>query len=125
MFDPGLEIGQILKNADIVDTFKYDVIVTMQKLTEWLVPGGIFYASFKYGEFSGERNGRFFTDMTEDTFKAVLSKVQGLTIVKQMITEDARPDRSEKWLNVFLKKVNPEGSSLKDCVHFLTIALGI
>lgn len=107
MFDPGLKIGQILKNADIVDTFKCDVIVTMQKLTEWLVPGGIFYASFKYGEFSGERNGRFFTDMTEDTFKAVLSKVQGLTIVKQMITEDARTDRSEKWLNVFLKKMNP------------------
>lgn len=93
--------------ATLLHLDKDDVIVTMQKLTECLVPGGIFYASFKYGEFSGERNGRFFTDMTEDTFKAVLSKVQGLTIVKQMITEDARPDKSEKWLNVFLKKMNP------------------
>lgn len=90
--------------ATLLHLEKDDVISTMQKLTKSLVPDGIFYASFKYGKFSGERNGRFFTDMTEDTFAEILSEIEGLTIVKQMITEDARPDRSEKWLNVFLKK---------------------
>lgn len=90
--------------ATLLHLEKDDVISTMQKLTKSLVSGGIFYASFKYGKFSGERNGRFFTDMTEDTFAEILSEIEGLTIVKQMITEDARPDRSEKWLNVFLKK---------------------
>lgn len=90
--------------ATLLHLEKDDVISTMQKLTKSLVSGGIFYASFKYGKFSGERNGRFFTDMTEDTFAEILSEIEGLTIVKQMITEDARLDRSEKWLNVFLKK---------------------
>lgn len=42
--------------------------------------------------------------MTEDSFAELLKQVEGLEIVKQMITEDARPDRSERWLNVFLKK---------------------
>ena len=28
---------------------------------------GIIYLSFQYGNFEGERNGRFFTDMTEET----------------------------------------------------------
>ena len=26
---------------------------------------GILYASFKYGDFEGERNGRYFHDLTE------------------------------------------------------------
>ena len=81
-----------------------DIASTMKKLAKDLVPGGIFYVSFKYGNFSGERNGRFFTDMTEKSFAEVISKIEGLTVIKQMITEDARPDRNEKWLNVFLKK---------------------
>lgn len=90
--------------ASLLHLEKEDIISTMQKLTKSLIPGGIFYASFKYGNFSGERNGRFFTDMTEEMFAEVLLQVEGLTIVKQMITEDARPDRREKWLNVFLEK---------------------
>lgn len=90
--------------ATLLHLEKEDVVKTMQKLTDCLVPGGIFYASFKYGDFSGDRNGRFFTDMTEDSFAELLKQVEGLEIVKQMITEDARPDRSERWLNVFLKK---------------------
>ena len=65
----------------------------------------LYKASFKYGDFAGKRNGRFFTDMTEEIFADVLSRVNGLAIVKQMITEDARPDRIGEWLNVFLKKV--------------------
>ena len=90
--------------ATLLHLEKEDVVKTMQKLTDCLVPGGIFYASFKYGDFSGDRNGRFFTDMTEDSFAELLKQVEGLEIVKQIITEDARPDRSERWLNVFLKK---------------------
>ena len=90
--------------ATLLHLEKEDVVKTMQKLTDCLVPGGIFYASFKYGDFYGDRNGRFFTDMTEDSFAELLKQVEGLEIVKQMITEDARPDRSERWLNVFLKK---------------------
>lgn len=95
--------------ATLLHLEKADVISIMQKLTKSLVPGGIFYASFKYGDFSGERNGRFFTDMTEESFADVLNEVDGLSIVKQMITEDARPDRTEKWLNVFLKKEEIKG----------------
>lgn len=98
------ELNGVWACATLLHLEKDDVIKTMQKLSASLVPGGIFYASFKYGDFSGNRNGRYFTDMTEDSFAEILKQVESLSIVKQMITEDARPDRSEKWLNVFLKK---------------------
>ena len=65
---------------------------------------GIIYTSFKYGAFSGMRNGRFFTDFTEDSFREFISDVKELTIEKQWITNDVRPGRQdEKWLNMILR----------------------
>lgn len=62
---------------------------------------GIMYCSFKYGDFEGERNGRFFVDMTEDNLKEFL-KDTGFSITDMMITEDVRPNKTTKWLNVIL-----------------------
>ena len=77
----------------------------MKKMVVALKDKGIIYTSFKYGTFSGERNGRFFTDMTEDTFALFLNKIQSLKVEKQWITSDVRPGRGEeKWLNLILRK---------------------
>ena len=50
---------------DLVDVFK--------RMSKALKDEGIIYTSFKYGDFSGERNGRFFTDMTEDSFAILIA----------------------------------------------------
>lgn len=77
----------------------------MKRMVVALKYNGIIYTSFKYGTFSGERNGRFFTDMTEDTFALFLNKIQSLKVEKQWITSDVRPGRGEeKWLNLILRK---------------------
>ena len=77
----------------------------MQKMVTALKKNGIIYTSFKYGNFSGERNGRFFTDMTETTFADLLQRVVGLEVEEQWVTSDVRPGRSEeKWLNLILRK---------------------
>ena len=77
----------------------------MRKMVVALKEHGIIYTSFKYGTFSGERNGRFFTDMTEKTFADFLSRIDGLEVEGQWITLDARPGRGEeKWLNLILRK---------------------
>lgn len=63
------------------------------------------YASFKYGTFEGDRNGRYFTDMTEETFEKLLAPFDELTIIETMITGDVREGREdEKWLNVMVEK---------------------
>lgn len=77
----------------------------MQKMEMALKPNGIIYTSFKYGIFFGDRNGRFFTDMTEETFGKLLEKIPGLSIEEQWVTSDVRPGRGEeKWLNILLRK---------------------
>lgn len=82
-----------------------DLIIVMQKICTALKNNGVLYTSFKYGTFAGERNGRFFTDMTEESFKELLEKVPGLEIEDITITTDVRPGRGEeKWLNLILRK---------------------
>ena len=77
----------------------------MQRMTTALKKNGIIYTSFKYGTFSGERNGRFFTDMTETTFADLLQRVEGLEVEEQWVSSDVRPGRNEeKWLNLILWK---------------------
>lgn len=77
----------------------------LKKMTLAVKANGIIYTSFKYGTFSGERNGRYFTDMTEKTFAELLRKIPGLEIEEQWITSDVRPGRGEeKWLNLILRK---------------------
>ncbi len=72
-----------------------------RKVARALRPGGYLYASFKYGDFEGERNGRYFTDLDEGRLAAVMQPVAGLTIVETFVTGDVRDGRGgEKWLNV-------------------------
>ena len=77
----------------------------VKKMAEALKDGGIIYTSFKYGTFAGVRNGRYFTDMTEDTFAVFLEKIEKITIEGQWVSTDVRPGRGEeKWLNIILRK---------------------
>ena len=79
-----------------------DIITRMKKAVK---TDGILYVSFKYGTFEGIRNGRYFTDLTEESLQVILDKVGGLEIIRTGITGDARPGREdEKWLNVLLRK---------------------
>ncbi len=77
----------------------------MRRMQAALKANGIIYTSFKYGTFSGERNGRYFTDMTEARFAGIIEEIGGLQIEEQWISADVRPGRGEEqWLNIILRK---------------------
>ena len=91
--------------SSILHLPKKELLPVIQKMCEALKDNGIIYTSFKYGNFEGERNGRYFTDFTEKTFQEVIEKVPELTIEEHWITSDVRPGRGEeKWLNLILRK---------------------
>ena len=92
--------------SSILHLTRDELLEVMRKMVTALKPGGIIYTSFKYGTFSGERNGRFFTDMTEEAFADFMSKMERLQIEEEWVTSDARPGREEeKWLNLILRKI--------------------
>lgn len=77
----------------------------LKKMAAALKTKGIAYTSFKYGDFEGERNGRYFTDFTPEAFEEYMQEVLELQIEEYWITGDVRPGRGEeKWLNLILRK---------------------
>ena len=77
----------------------------MHRIGTALKEDGIFYTSFKYGDFAGERKGRYFRDFTEESFREFLKDFHEFRITDQWITSDVRPNRGEeKWLNVLLRR---------------------
>ena len=91
--------------SSILHLCRDELKTVFNKMQQALVSGGIIYTSFKYGDFEGERNSRYFIDFTLESFKVFLSDIKGLTIIDSWITSDVRPGRGEeKWLNLILKK---------------------
>ena len=91
--------------ASILHLPKKQLREVLKNMYAALKSEGWIYASFKYGEFEGERNGRYFTDFTTDTFKDFIHDMHGLKIEEHWITGDVRPGRGEeKWLNLLLQK---------------------
>lgn len=75
----------------------------MGRLAGALRPGGVLYASFKYGRGEREHQGRRFTDLDLAGLRALLAQVPGLTGPETWISEDLRPGRAaERWLNTLL-----------------------
>ena len=75
------------------------------KMARALTSHGILYTSFKYCTAEGERNGRYFTDMTEEKMDKLLKDVNLFDILEMWVTSDVRPGRAEeKWLNMILRK---------------------
>lgn len=92
--------------SSILHLPKNELLSVMRKMCAALKDAGIIYTSFKYGDFEGERNGRYFVDFTEDAFRDFIKEVPEIIIVESWITGDVRPGRGEeKWLNLMLKKI--------------------
>ena len=90
--------------ASILHLPKKELKDVFEKMIMAVKPGGYIYSSFKYGEFEGYRNGRYFTDFTTESLNEFLKRFPELTVIEEWISSDVRPGRQdEKWLNVILK----------------------
>lgn len=112
----GIEVKQMFfEDFDVVDSYdaiwasasllhcQYDALEGMfDKIYKALKDEGIFFSSFKYGDYQGYRNERYFTDLDEQEFmKFIAGKFE---IVDQWISEDARKDVKQLWLNSIVRK---------------------
>ena len=115
----GIEVKEMLfQELDEIDTYdgiwacssilhlpKNELLLVIRKMSDALKSTGVIYTSFKYSDFEGVRNGRYFTDFTEDSFKEFIAEIPELTIEDYWITGDVRSGRGdERWLNLILRK---------------------
>jgi len=91
--------------ASILHVPKKELPQIFLKMQQALKKDGVIYTSFKYGDGEGVRNGRYFSDYTEDSAKRMIGEIEGLQIEKMWTSSDRRPGREEEqWLNILLRK---------------------
>lgn len=92
--------------SSILHLPKDELKLVFGKMTRAIKENGIIYTSFKYGDFEGVRNGRYFTDFTMESFSDFMKEIYGIQIDEFWITGDVRGGRGEeKWLNLILRKI--------------------
>ena len=100
------EFDGIWASASLLHVPSDELDSVLRNLKNALKKDGILYASFKYGDFEGERNGRYFNDLTENAAIEIFEK-NNFNVIETWITYDARPGReNERWTNILLKNVN-------------------
>lgn len=104
-YEPNVMFDGIWASASLLHLEEKEICGVIKKFTNFLKKDGCFYMSFKYGDFAGERNGRFFTNLTEESFQNIIINIKELKKVDEIITFDVRPGREEeKWLNEYFVK---------------------
>ncbi len=92
--------------ASILHLKRRELPDVLQRISDALKPRGILYTSFKYGNFEGMREGRYYSDFTEETLAALMEQVPSLLIFDQRISCDVRPGREEeRWINILARRI--------------------
>ena len=95
------EFDGIWANASLLHIDKSQIKDIISRMGKALKPNGIFYASFKYGDSDRIQGERYYNDMNESHIKALFSD---FNILETWINDDALPGRSEKWMDIIVRK---------------------
>lgn len=91
--------------ASLLHVAETDLPQVTDRLAAHLVPGGALYLSFKIGTGERVKDGRRFTDMTEDSLATLLDECGAFGQPDIWQSRDCRPDRaSEMWVNAVVTK---------------------
>ena len=102
---PPSSFDAIWASASLLHVHSEDLPGILAKVIDFAKPRANFYMSFKYGDYEGERGGRYYTDLVEALFADYLQKSgRSLEIIEQWVAKDVRPEKPELWLNTFARK---------------------
>lgn len=89
--------------ASLLHVQRHALPPVLEALLDMLMPQGVMYLSFKHGESDRTKDGRWFTDLTEESLVQVLKSVGRCKVVQGWITKDQRPGRTDTWLNAIVQ----------------------
>jgi SAM-dependent methyltransferase len=91
--------------ASLLHVAEANLPEVINRLVAHLTPDGALYLSFKLGIGERVKDGRRFTDMTEDSLTNLLDECAGLRAPDIWQSQDCRPDRAaELWINAVVNK---------------------
>ena len=78
----------------------------IKSLLKTLTDDGVMYLSFKYGEGERVDEERFFCDMNESRWKAIVAKIPQVIEYKIWLSADKRSSIENNWFNITIKKTD-------------------
>lgn len=91
--------------ASLLHVPRAELFSVVRRLRDALIPGGVFWMSFKYGTEERQAGERRFTDLDEAGAHALLAEAGGLALISLHVTEDVRADRvGDRWLSILCRR---------------------
>lgn len=91
--------------ASLLHVEKDQMTAVLRQIFQGIVPEGILYASYKYGDKERMKDNRLFSDYMETDLDALFSGIDGAAVKEWWTSEDVRDARGgERWLNVIVMK---------------------
>ena len=90
--------------ASLLHLDNKELKTVIRRLIDACVHQGVIYASFKYGDYSGIRDNRYYTDMNEDKLNDLIDLYNEISIADIWKSKDQLGNRGDiVWLNVILR----------------------
>ncbi len=85
--------------SDEIDTI-------MSKVINSLKINGVLYLSFHYGDYEGERDGRYFKDYRVKTLKELIGRYEKLDIIDIDKCHATHEDNETEWVYALVRRIN-------------------
>ena len=81
-----------------------EIDIILAKVINSLKINGVLFLSFHYGEYEGERDGRYFTDYRMKTLKDLIGRHENLEIIDIDKCEDSHEDNETEWIYALVRR---------------------
>ena len=107
------EFDAVWASASLLHIPRNEIKDVLNRISDALIPNGILYTSFKYGDQEYEKDGRYFSCYDEKSFNELMTIITGLELIETWTSSDLRPGReNEAWLNCLVKRIQTVDVSL-------------
>ena len=103
--------------ASLLHVSRDEFTNVLHRLERALRPQGVCYMSFKEGHGERVDGGRCFTYFTGDELCACLARETSLAVHHIWLSDDPRPRRSERWVNLIANATHPRDSPPSSLNH--------
>lgn len=100
-FESQNQFDGVWASASLLHLSPGELMQALEKISSFMHAGSVFYCSFKYGDEELMREGRYYNDLTLESFSSL--KPDTLEVISSRVTEQERPDLTQKWLNLLLQ----------------------
>ncbi|MGB4657659.1 MAG: class I SAM-dependent methyltransferase [Mobilitalea sp.] len=98
----------IWANASLLHVPENEIEDILTKTINSLKINGILYMSYRYGDFEGERDGRYYKDYRTKSLKELLGRFENIELIDIGKSQDTRTDHDISWIYVLVRRIEIE-----------------